>query len=352
MTVEKPLLLIADDSKTNLKILTEILKGEFDIKIATNGREAVDRSQSAPYPELILLDIEMPELNGFEVCKMIKADQDLCEVPIIFITALNDKASVLKGFECGATDFISKPFEAEEVLARVRVHNQNIQLKHGLVQKAKEMEEFAYNAAHDLRAPLDLLDSYVDLIKHVDNFESEFLHKLSSVSTNLRNLITSLLSLAGVSNEEKNLLKLNLKSMVEEVSKELNTSIVEKGAIIEVANDIDFMCDLTQMSIIMRNLISNSLKYSREGVTPKITIKAEVGKEVQITVEDNGSGFGSEVGDELFKPFTRYHYNTQGHGLGLSICEKVIKNHQGTIVAKGEEGKGAKFELTLPLEPV
>ena len=155
-----------------------------------------------------------------------------------------------------------------------------------------------------------------------------------------------------VSHEEKNLLKLNLKSMVEEVSKELNTSIVEKGAIIEVANDIDFMCDLTQMSIIMRNLISNSLKYSREGVTPKITIKAEVGKEVQITVEDNGSGFGSEVGDELFKPFTRYHYNTQGHGLGLSICEKVIKNHQGTIVAKGEEGKGAKFELTLPLEPV
>lgn len=331
-------------------ILNEILKGEFDIKVATDGKQALERCQSDPIPELILLDVEMPEMSGFEVCEKIKQDPVHGHIPIIFITSLNDKNSILKGFEVGATDFICKPFEAEEVLARVRVHNQNIQLKHKLAKKAKEMEEFAFCAAHDLRSPLDLIDSYIDLIKHVDNLESEYLPKISSASSRLRSLINSLLSLAGAGDNVLHIQKMNLSEVIEDVKVELEPLIRSKSANIQLLNDCGLLCDRTQMMIIFRNLFSNAIKYSREGVTPMIKIFAEVGGTVEIKVQDNGTGFSEEVAKDLFTPFKRFHYKVDGHGLGLSIVEKIIQSHHGTIEATGIEGEGATFEISLPLK--
>lgn len=350
MKQEKPRILIADDSKTNVMILNEILKGEFDIKVAIDGKQALERSCSNPIPELILLDVEMPELDGFQVCEQLKQNELHQETPIIFITSLNDKKSVLKGFEVGATDFICKPFEAEEVLARVRVHNQNIQLKHKLAKKAKEMEEFAFCAAHDLRSPLDLVDSYIDLIKHVDNLESEYLPKISSASSRLRSLINSLLSLAGAGDEVLHIQNMNLSEIIEDVKIELEPLIISKSASIELLDDCGLQCDRTQMMIIFRNLISNAIKYSREGVSPVIKISSEVSDSVEISVQDNGSGFSEEVAKDLFTPFKRFHYKVEGHGLGLSIVEKIIQSHHGRIQASGVEGEGALFEISLPIK--
>lgn len=345
----KPRILIADDSKTNLMILNEILREEFEIKVAIDGEQALERSHSDPIPELILLDVEMPEMNGFQVCEILKKGDLHKDTPIIFITSLNDKTSVLKGFEVGATDFICKPFEAEEVLARVRVHNQNIQLKHKLAKKAKEMEEFAFCAAHDLRSPLDLVDSYIDLIKHVDNLESEYLPKISSASSRLRSLINSLLSLAGAGDEVLNIQRMNLSEIIEDVKIELEPVISSKSARIELLNDCGLQCDRTQMMIIFRNLISNAIKYSRDETPPVIKISSDVKDKVVVKIEDNGTGFSEEVAKDLFTPFKRFHYKIEGHGLGLSIVEKIVQSHQGSIQAFGVEGEGATFEISLPL---
>jgi signal transduction histidine kinase len=369
-------LLVIDDTIDNLNVLIKILAAaDLKVLIAQDGEEGIETANYA-LPDLILLDVMMPGgIDGFTVCERLKSQEKTREIPIIFMTALSETVDKVKGFELGAADYITKPIQHQEVLARVnaqlkirhqqqQIQSQNEQLQdyaHELEKRNGELDAFAHTVAHDLKNPLGgIMRLNEILIKDclVDSIEKPELIKLLQVTENAAqrafDIVEALLLLAGVSRKEPpEIGALNMSNII--------AKVIEQRLI--GANNQEISVNIEQPTTwpivqgyspwveeIWTNYISNALKYG--GDPPQVALGFDIQKEEKIVrfwVRDNGKGLTMEEQAQLFIPFTRFHARVEGHGLGLSIVRKITEKLGGQVGVESELGQGSLFYFTLPI---
>jgi signal transduction histidine kinase len=358
-----PNVIIVDDIPANLKILSDILEGEgYTARPVLNGKLALQIAEKEK-PDLILLDIMMPDMDGYEVCREFKERRSLKDIPIIFISALNDTNDIVKALKSGGVDYISKPFRAEEVLARVNTHLEISQQKKELQAINAEKDRFFSIIAHDLRSPFN---SFLGLTRMmVDDIHSLDLQEIHEIAVILRNsasnvygLLENLLEWASIKRglagfNPRSLLLLNLLENSLQATQEFATS---KGIKIEfdVPNDLKLCADANMLASIFRNLISNALKFTNPGGVITVSAKDHSNGNVLIGIQDTGIGMSNEMVDHLFRQDRQTgRKGTDGEassGLGLIICKDFVEQHEGKLWVESEEGKGSVFYLLIGKE--
>jgi two-component system sensor histidine kinase/response regulator len=368
MTFEQnPKILIIDDIASNIQVVANLLKkNNYNISYAQSGKTGLERANQIDF-DLILLDIMMPEMDGFEVCHHLKKNQKTKDIPIIFLTAKTTEDSLKKGFEAGAIDFIQKPFKADELLARVNTHIQlktvreilsatNIELQQANANKDKLLSIIA----HDLRNPFSVLITFSKLLlDSIDDFSKEdmlnYLNTFYQTSKNGYDLLDNLLkwSKSQTGNMEIKVEVLDLRDLIEENITLLNSQANAKKIqmINKVPENLKAVADLNMILTIIRNLISNAIKFTPE--SGEIEIKGKSNKNhVEISVEDTGVGINQEDLDKIFRIETKHSTagtaDERGSGLGLILCKEFVEKNFGQLKATSEVNKGSKFYFTLP----
>lgn len=381
-SAKRPTILIVDDTTANVAVLAEHLENHgFAVMVAQDGEEGIDRARFGQ-PDLILLDVMMPGMGGFETCQRLKSYESTKDIPVIFMTALSDIADKITGYKMGAVDYITKPFHTEEVLARINTHltlqgmrrqleEQNRQLQQEiavrqnaeavLAQRSQELtrsnaelEQMAYVASHDLQEPLRMVTSYLQLLVQryggrLDTDAHEFIGFAVDGAKRMQALIDDLLTYSRVGTKAKPLEPVDCTPVVETALRSLRMVIEESGAQIEYGTLPTVLGDAAQLAQLFQNLIANALKF-RADQPPRIQIRAEREDGFwRFEVQDNGIGIAPEYFDRIFVMFQRLHSRSTypGTGIGLAICKKIVERHGGRIWVESEPGQGALFKFTL-----
>ena len=356
-------ILIVDDTPDNLRVLSAMLTNRgYEVRKALNGQRAIASVQSEP-PDLILLDIKMPEMDGYEVCKQLKAKSNTSEVPIIFISALDDALDKVRAFAAGGVDYVTKPFQEAEVLARIehqlriqRLQHQLIQQNEELLRSNRELEQFAYVVSHDLQQPLQSVTGFVKLLQlkyeiMLDEVAQDYLNRIYETGTRMQRLIQDLLTYAQVDRQGEALQPLDCNQILEQVLDNLQGAIAAKNATLTYDSLPQILGSETQLMQLFQNLISNGIKFVPSDVTPTISIASVRHKnQWQIGVRDNGIGIEAEHLEKIFEIFQRIHSTQKypGTGIGLATCKKIVERHGGRIWVESKLGEGTTFYFTLP----
>ena len=352
-------ILIVDDIADNLKVLGDVLRSEgYKVRPVPSGKLALQVAEKEK-PDLILLDIMMPEMNGFEVCQRLKADANLADVPVIFISALNDTEDIVKAFSSGGADYITKPFMAEEVKARVATHLK-IYLQNKELQKLNaNKDRFITILAHDLRSPFVGILNFSELLASnvrkydIDKIES-YLKLIHKSSQHFYLLLEELLlwARAQTGNVPFNPQKIQLKILSEEIIDVLSLSAENKNITISenLSRSVEVFADREMVKTVIRNLVSNAIKFTPEDGS--ITIAAQRTQSmVTISVSDTGVGISEKNIKKLFDVTeiysTRGTNDETGTGFGLLLCKEFIEKQGGKIWVESQEGIGTTFFFTL-----
>ena len=486
-------ILIVDDSSANVDLLIQILKQPgYRLISASNGKKAVEMAIELK-PNIILLDIMMPGMDGFETCKILRSNKTTEEIPIIFISAKVRQEDIVKGFDVGGSDYITKPIQIQELLARVRTHlraqklniqkkrSEQLQMRLGrivensfseiyifdsitlkfiqvneggqknlgydmdeltnytaydmkkefskeeiddlliplrnnaeqvitfetthtrknkttypvsvrlqlmqnetppvflaivnditerklaedrllkysteLERSNRELNDFASIAAHDLNDPLRKVitfsDRLIKLNKDLDEKSLDYIERMQKATCRMQNLINDLLDYSSVTLDNKPFQKYDLMQISRESLNNLEARIEASKGKVEIAELPSVEVDSSQILQLFQNLISNSLKYRQEEVSPVVKIHSQPTNNnfIEIIFEDNGIGFDERYIDKIFQPFQRLHGKSayEGTGMGLAICKKIVERHNGLIAAKSIPGEGSTFIVTLPI---
>lgn len=370
-------ILIVDDDPRNTLLLVNMLEDEGyqSLWVVNDSKKALDLYFEI-HPDLVLLDLYMPPPDGFEIMRQLM-ERDLGSyVPILVLTALRDDQTRLRALSSGAKDFINKPFDLME--ARIRIKNllemrllhqkaldQNYNLEKKvkartaeLEQTMKELSDFTYIASHDLQEPLRKITTFGDRLQQ--KYESalgpqglDYIQRMQKSAERMSALIGALLDFSRITTDARLFETIDLQEVLQNVLSDLELQIETSEGIVEVKPLPSIEADKIQMGQLFQNLISNGLKYRREGVPPRITIKNKLIQEnlLEIRVEDNGIGFDEKYLNRIFKPFERLHGIGvfEGTGMGLSICQKIVLCHKGSITAQSVLGQGSTFIVTLPV---
>jgi two-component system sensor histidine kinase/response regulator len=357
--------LVVDDAPANLRLLSSMLIEQgYRVRSVISGPMALTASRAAP-PDLILLDINMPEMNGYEVCQHLKADERTRDIPIIFISALDETQDKVKAFIVGGVDYITKPFQLEEVLARLETHlslrNLQKNLQQQIVERDKliaELDAYAHTVAHDLKSPLTSLIGFSAVLeeRYAEMPAKKLGHYLKIIAQNGRkmtNIIEELLLLASVRKiKDVEIEPLDMTAIVSEAQGRLSDMIAHYQAQIVLPGSWPAALGYAPwIEEVWTNYLSNALKYG--GQPPRVELGATVPKGadtgVRFWVRDNGDGLSSEEQARLFTPFTRIHQaRAKGHGLGLSIVHRIVEKLGGQVGVESKVGKGSVFSFTLP----
>lgn len=405
-------ILLVDDREDNLFSIEAVLeKDNYIIVKANSGRAALKILLQQHDFSLILMDVQMPELNGFETATIIYERDKLKNIPIIFITAHSyDDDYIFKGYKMGGVDYIYKPINPELLRVKVAVFvelyrkNQQLQqherkllaanrslqreieerkaseekvrqLNEQLLENNnhlktvnEELDRFAYVASHDLQEPLRKIMVFSDKILTKNNHDKEtekYFRKIISSSGRMQSLINDLLAFSRHSTSSLDFVETDLNTLAKEAMSELEVEIEKTDAEIH----IDDLPTLSVVPLLVRqlfcNLLSNAIKFRKNGVRPVIDIKVRylapdsqdqhefAGKEsgyYQLTFSDNGIGFDPQYAEDIFSVFKRLHsyHKFEGSGVGLSICKKIIERHHGFIRAEGKPDIGSSFIVGLP----
>ncbi|NEO81180.1 hybrid sensor histidine kinase/response regulator [Moorena sp. SIO4G3] len=360
---KKDQILAVDDSPDNLFLLQTLLEEEgYNITLAENGRVALEKIEISP-PELVLLDVMMPEMDGFEVTKRIRTNPKLPFIPILLITAY-DHPSVVKGLDMGADDFIRKPVEVDELLARVR---SLLRLKHSVDERdeiARQREDFVSRLTHDLRTPLVAADRILNLMQQgaLGEIPPPVLEAIVTMTRSNHNLLTMVNTLLEVYRYEAGRKYLSfsaipVQQVIEEVIQELSALARDKKLSLDyqTAKQLNsiVMGDRLELHRLFTNLLGNGIKFTDNGsVTVRLrnSSKTSEGNQswVVIEVEDTGFGISPEDQKQLFERFRQGSHKRSGSGLGLYLSKRILEAHQGTINVKSELGKGTLFTVKLP----
>ncbi|MFZ4457251.1 MAG: hybrid sensor histidine kinase/response regulator [Bacteroidales bacterium] len=355
-----PNVLIVDDIPANLKLLGAILKNEgYKVRPVPSGELALQAAEKEK-PSLILLDIMMPDMNGYEVCDKLKENPELSDIPVIFISALNDTNDIVKALTSGGVDFITKPFQAEEVKARVSTHLKLRQQSKMLEELNSTKDKFFSIIAHDLRNPFSVLLGMSDLLlSNYESYDDETRLELISIQNETTKqtfkLLENLLEWAKIQRSAFDFVRqeINLNETIDqcvshhkEISKQKEITINH-----ELSGPVRLFADSNMVQTVLRNLLMNAIKFSNKG--GEITISAaEQEHSFEITVKDNGVGISPENIQKLFKIensiTTKGTANEKGTGLGLMLCKEFVEKHGGKIWVESELGKGSAFKFTIP----
>jgi len=353
-------ILIVDDVPNNIKIAANILqRDEYKFFFATNGSGALDKVKSNKV-DLILLDVMMPEMDGFEVCKQVRNDPATQDVPIIFLTAKTDTESIVKGFELGATDYVTKPFNGAELLARVKTHLALQRAKEELKELNATKDKFFSIIAHDLRSPFTPLIGFTEvIIEDIDRYSKDDIKKIvGELKTSAETVFALLENLLAWSRLQRGIMEYAPKDTALEEIVAYNVFLFQPGADQKqitlrnlVQENTTVYADYNMISTVMRNLISNALKFTETDGTIEVSAKKDE-QSVVIAVSDTGTGMSNKVVSELFRIDVKYSNigtaGEKGTGLGLILCKELVEKNGGKIWVESEVGKGSTFRFTLP----
>jgi len=361
MTEKKGKVLIVDDNPTNIQVVGNILtENNFDIAFAQSGKKAIEQALHTDY-DLILLDVMMPEFDGFEVCEVLKKNPQTKDIPIIYLTAKSDIDSIVMGLRNGGIDYISKPFIKEELLARVENQIKLKKTQQALEYSNRSKDKFFSIIAHDLKSPISAFKNITDVLaRDFDEFDLEdindFVKKLNESATNVYKLLEDLLEWSRTQTNkivfEPTLILLS--KLVDNIVDLLINNFNKKD--IEVFNKIDkdikIYADLNMINTVLRNLISNAAKFTHIGGKVEVGCSDYSEEKYVIWVKDDGVGLKPDDAKKLFQ--IGVHHTTQGTedevgtGLGLILSKEFIDKNNGKIWVESEYGKGATFFFTAP----
>ena len=355
----KDLILVVDDQPNNLKLIANVLGQEYSLSIANSGINALKMLENG-VPDLILLDVMMPEMDGFEVCKKIKENENTKNIPIIFLTAKSDIDDIVKGFDYGAVDYITKPFNLIEMKVRIKNHLSLYHAKQEIEQINMEKDKFFSIIAHDLRGPFSSIVSFSELLSErikENKLEriGDYAERIFKASQKSINLLTNLMTWARskTGRMEFNPETLNLTELINENIMLFSELAVQKSISLKysTSDDIKVFADKDMLSAILRNLISNAVKFNFPEGEINVTSEA-IADGVIISVNDNGMGMSDNLKDDLFKINKKTgRIGSAGElssGLGLILCKELIEKHGGEIWVESEEGKGSVFYVKIP----
>lgn len=379
-------ILVVDDIAANRNLLSATLEPKgYEVLLASNGASAVKVAERAR-PNLILMDVNMPDMDGYAACRQLKATAELCEIPVIFITANDDPESLIKGFQAGGVDYVPKPFKEQEVLMRVETHlkihtltraletrNDDLQLE---VQRRTQAEAKANDAneaksrflafiSHEMRSPLNAIIGFSEEL--IETLEGDAhansrddATRIRSASNHLLGLINNLLDLSKI---EAGKMPLHLTDfepgpLLHEFAKDVDPIVRRNGNKLTVLTSDDIgtvRADGTKLKQVIMNLISNAAKFTRNGeitISLQKLIKGDAAF-FQIAVTDTGVGMTQTEMDRLFHPYQQASDSTShkfgGTGLGLAISRQFCRLMGGDLVVSSQPGQGSTFTATLPI---
>lgn len=363
-------ILIVDDVVSNVLLLKVLLKNEkFKTVTASDGLEAIQQAEKE-LPDLILLDVMMPQMDGFETAMHLKNNPATAGIPIIFLTALNSTQDIVKGFQAGANDFITKPFNKEELLVRVNHQISLVAAKKLILERTEELRKTIVGRdklysviAHDLRSPLASIKMVLNMMVlglSEDVIGKEMYQMLQMVNHSTEDVFSLLDNLLKWTKSQIGKLNVVYQDFrIDEVVEGVLDifSLVSKSKNIQLVNDsidtVTVHADVDMVKTILRNLLSNALKFSYEGSQIIIGSQVETDK-VIVSVKDSGKGMSAEDKEKLLKTethFSRYGTNNEeGSGLGLLLCQDFAIKNGGDLWFESEEGKGSTFFFSIPLK--
>lgn len=360
-----PTIMIVDDTAENLRVLQDMLHTEgFRVTTFPRGKLAITAARRQP-PDLVLLDIMMPEMDGFSVCRALKAEETLSEIPVIFLSAVTDPEMKIKGFSEGGVDYITKPFFVEEVLARVRTHllirNQNRDLQDAY-EKLRILEEqrneFVQMTVHDLRSPLTVVYSILSSLSRSEIPDNKIPAMVTEGIRATRRIIDLVSLVLDVNRLESGSLQLqrsviDLRALVEQGLINVRPALDERTLTGDLPErPIEVLCDQSLIARVLSNILDNAITHT-DSNTGEITVSARCATDpssgnVYIGVRDNGPGIPEEHHQEIFEKYGQVHARKNSSGLGLTFCKLVINAHGGEIGVESTSGKGSTFWFTLP----
>nr|ALV86306.1 hypothetical protein [uncultured bacterium 4] len=368
--------LIVDDMPANLGVVTAHLEEHgYCALVAQGGEEGIERAAFVQ-PDLILLDVLMPGMDGMETCRRLKANERTRDIPVIFMTALVDTAAKLAGFNAGAVDYVTKPLDGPEVLARIGTHltlhrlrreleRENAQLQreitaHEQTQQALrrsnvELEQLAYVASHDMQEPLRTVASYLELLakRYQGQLDAEadgYIGFAVEGVKRMQTLIDDLLAYSRIGTKTRPFEPTDCNDIAAAALAQLRVAIEESGTEVRVGALPTVPADPTQLLQLFQNLLANAIKF-RGNAPSRIELAAEPGDEGWcFSVRDNGIGIAPEDFSRIFVLFQRLNGRAEypGSGVGLAICKRIVERHGGRIWVESAPGEGAAFFFTLP----
>ena len=363
-------ILIVDDVMSNVLLLKVLLTNEkFAIATASNGRQALEQVEKEN-PDLVLLDVMMPDMSGFEVAQHLKSNPNAADIPIIFLTALNSTADIVKGFQVGANDFISKPFNKEELIIRVTHQISLVAAKRLILSKTEELQrtiagrDKLYSViAHDLRSPMGSIKMVLNML--ILNLPSEKIgaemYELLTMANQTTEDVFSLLD---------NLLKWT-KSQIGKLNVvyqdvdlvEVTDGVIEIFSMVASLKKIRIRemkpekmmvnADIDMLKTVVRNLLSNAIKFSKENSEVLVKMEEVDGMAV-VSVQDYGCGISEEGQKKLLHTDTHFSTfgtnNEEGSGLGLLLCKDFVVKNGGKLWFTSKEGEGSIFSFSIPVK--
>ncbi len=350
-TTDSNYILAVDDIPDNLLLIQLALEQEgHRVVVAHDGETALKQIKQAP-PNVILLDVMMPGMDGYEVTRRIRQDKNIPFIPILLVTA-RQESSLVEGLDAGADEFVRKPFQIEELQARVR---SMLRLKETIEQR----ENFVSCLTHDLRTPLVAANRMLDLMEQqvfgdVTEEQKEAIASITKSNDNLLKMLNTLLETHHYELGQKTLsfIPVDLQQLIEEVVRELNPLALDKG--IELNSDLDrdvpeVKGDRLELRRVITNLIANGIKFTDHGRV-KVSL-SQNSSEILVTVEDTGIGISPQEQQTIFQRYHQGNHRRAGKGLGLYLCQQIINAHQGKLVVKSaqnEDESGTTFTFSLP----
>jgi signal transduction histidine kinase len=368
MTLKGRKVLIIDDDRINIRILSSILKTEgYEVSEGNNGEQALELYEQFK-PDLVLLDVVLPGIDGFAVCRELRARHGDNASPVIFITAKTESDDIVEGLAAGGVDYLAKPFRRKESLARIRIHLQNkilIEQQKALVEQLKTANQAKNKllgmAAHDLRNPLASIRGLAEFLRDgtVGELKPDQLDLANTIFETSQSMLTLLNELLDVATIEAGELKIhkepsNLAELVEKSVYLNNINAARKNTKIVYSPPWEapiVRMDQAKIKQVMDNLLSNAVKYSPPGSTVNVRISG-FHPAYTVAVQDQGPGIPENERHQLFKDFVTLSAKPTGGekatGLGLAICRKIIEAHRGAITATNLPKGGCEFSIMLP----
>lgn len=382
-------ILAVDDSPTYLHVVSEALRAEgFDVVLAHSGEEALELLAVQPV-DCILLDLVMPGMTGQQTCERVKAAPTVRDIPLIILTAIDDRDAMIQGLAAGADDFIPKSSELSVLKARVRaqIRRKQFEDEHRRVReellrreleaaeaqaarevaetraalvtelerKNKELEAFSYSVSHDLRAPLRAIDGFSRIVVEkyagtLDEQGIDYLRRVRAAAQRMGELIDDLLELSRVGRAELRQGPVNLAEVARQVMTDLRKQVAHDIELV-APSELYAHADRRLIQVVFENLLGNSCKFTKHVAHARVELGVrQNGREAVYFVRDNGAGFETAYAEKLFRPFQRLHTEAEfpGTGIGLATVHRIIDRHGGRIWAEGAVGKGATVSFTLP----
>lgn len=361
--------LVVDDNQVNLTQLTNILQGVDYTVIAASSAEGALKLIRSRSPDIILLDVMMPDMDGFSLCRRLKQDERFSDIPVIFLTSLSRKADIVEGFNVGGHDYIVKPFNRQELLARVRNHIhlydmllENKRLIRLSEDASRSKSEFLASMSHEIRTPLNSIIGMAEVLAEtpLSDEQRNYVGIFRSAGESLLEIINDILDLSKIEAGQTELesIDFHLPALLNSVVSILSVRAAEQNSriTIHIHPDVPYAIssDPTRLRQILINLVGNAVKFTENG-SVEITVESSAMNTLLFSIKDNGIGIPKDKQKIIFESFTQADSLTTrkygGTGLGLTICQKLVKIMGGRIWLESTPGKGSIFFFTSRFSP-